>query len=649
MRGRETQAHEFPLWVKAEGIYAASSHEPLKFYRRIGNNPEWREQWYYAHRTEEFAREMADAGFNHVNFAFFKGFGLEEEREEIDDLAKRIPVFHKHGIKVRAYIQFGSLMYETFLKEVPEARDWCRRDPQGRIITYRWGNLYWRWRPCHSKPGFRAYLKKCVDRAIEIGVDAIGFDNVKQGWGGDYHDFCYCETCRSLFRSYLVNNLAGRADLIGISTFENVEPPLQHHVNDVICQAWARFQDERLRDNVREMYEYAKSKKPDVLINTNGLPAHVSGDSTDTSTWEGHYSPRIENDEIICGAHAYKHGNDRDIYVYASVVAPEFSEEDLNSPESAGLRTMKLGVACATAFGGHGVFVPAIMSKMRGAKFPLDAPAFAETCRRYFGFLRQHRRLFYPLESAANVAIYLNWPSWTLDRERVTPVHNLVEQLFIRHHVLFDIFYLRPPESLRKYDLLVFPEIRCMSDRELGDITKFIQAGGAVLSLGQTCQCDEHFRERRAAGLTKALSHGGQKVKSLRIPHEALEPGGWRTFGSLIEVARDLLGEKGLPIEFDAPDTLAVDAYRIRGTGKSTVSLLNFDPDQKAKAVVLRLSGKRFGDVKRAWCASPDSHSAELSPLPVKSDLEVAAFTVPEVDIFSIVVTEGSASRHGAD
>jgi len=641
MNAKRAGADGLPLWVREEGVYAATSHEPLKFYRRIGDNPEWREQWYYAHRTEEFAKKMADAGFNHINLALFKGFGLEEEREEIDDLAKRIPVFHKYGIKVRAYIQFGSLMYETFLKEVPEARDWCRRDPHGRIITYRWGNLYWRWRPCHSKPEFLAYLKKCVDRAIEIGVDAIGFDNVKQGSGGDYHDFCYCDTCRSLFRDYLKRSFAAREDLVGISTFDNVEPPSTHHANDVICQAWARFQDGRLRASVREMYEYAKSKKPDVLVNTNGLPAHVAADSTDTATWEGHHWPRIEEDEVVCGVHAYKHGNDRGIIVYSSIVAPDFGEEDLSSPESPKLRVLKLGTACANAFGGHGVFVPAIMSKMRGARFPLEEGPFADACRRYFGFFKRHRELFHPLGPAANIAVYFNWQSWTLDRARVAAAYHLAEQVFLRHHVLFDVLYLRSPEDMRRYDLLVFPEIRCLSDSEIEEIGNFVRAGGAVVSLGETCRYDEYFRERLSPGVAQALDVESEKVKSLAVPKGALEPGGWRKCDGLLKAVRDVLGVRGLPLEVDAPDTVVVDAYRIPESRKSIMSLLNFDPDKKVRDVTLRLSSDKFGIITQAWCASPDSESYELQPLQAKQDSDDLVLTVPEVDIFTLVVAEG--------
>jgi len=637
MASKRTEAHRFPKWVVEEGIYAATSHEPLKFYRRIGNNSDWREQWYYAHRTEEFAKRMADAGFNHINLAFFKGFGMEEERDEIEDLKRRIPVFHKYGIRVRAYIQFGSLMYETFLKEVPEAAGWCKRDPQGHIITYRWGKLYWRWRPCYNKPRFVTYLKRCIDRAIEIGVDAIGFDNVKQGWGGDYHDYCYCDTCRSLFRSYLEEHFADREDLVGISTFAHVEPPSLHHAEDVICQAWLQFQDERLHATVRELYEYAKSKKPDVLINTNGLPAHVSGDCTDTATWEGHYWPRIEEDEIICGAHAYKHGNDRGILVYSST-APAF---DLGDEESVGalkLRTLKLGIARAAAFGGHGVFVPAIMSRMRGARFPLEEPAFADACRRYFSFFKSHRRRFYPLESAANVAIYLNWPSWNLDQNRVMTIYRLVEQVLLRHHVLFDIFYLRPSGDIGRYDLLIFPDIKCMSEHELDDIEKFVRAGGHILPLGQTSQYDEHFRERVEVGLAEAVSVGGTEANCLPVPEEVLKPGGWREFHGLIKAVSGLLGAKGLPVEVKGPDTMVVDGYKIKGSKESVVSLLNFDPNQRVRGVTLRFSAERFGSIKRAFWASPDGPSPELTPVELKSDATGFAVTVPEVNIYTLVV-----------
>jgi len=626
MRRKEGAKKVLPSWVVEEGICGASSHEPLKFYRRMGDNPRWREEWYFAHRTEEFAKKMSDAGFNHINLALFKGFGLEEEHDEIEDLAKRIPIFQKHGIRVRSYIQFGSVMRETIQKEIPNVADWCKRNSAGEIITYRWGNQDWRWRPCHNRPEFIAYLKKCVDRAVEIGVDAIGFDNVKQGWAGDYHDFCYCELCRGLFRDYLQERFAERQDLVGISSFDYVEPPTVHHPEEVICQSWLRFQDERLYANVKELYDYAKSKNPDVLMNANGLPAHVDGACSDTAMWEGHIHPRIEDDEIVCAAQAYKHGNDRGVFVYAFPALP-FTEEEAESSDSPNLRTLKLGIAYASACGGHGVFVPAIDSKMRGVQFPLDKSAFANSCKTYFEFLKKHRPLFHPAESISKAAIYLNWPSWNLDHQRVQSVFQVVEQVFLRNHVLFDIFYMRDLAEIRSYDFLVFPDIKCVSDEELEALSAFKKGGGKIAALGETACYDEFFRERLEPGLGDTI----------QLPDNALEAKGWRSFPRLMEFLCNDDEHLKTPVAVKAPDTLIVEGHRIDSTNTTIVSLLNFDAGKRAKDVELAFAAKDLGEEIRASWATPDREEADLESLPISRSGDRITINVPEVDIYAFV------------
>jgi hypothetical protein len=54
----------------------------------------------------------------------------------------------------------------------------------------------------------------------------------------------------------------------------------------------------------------------------------------------------------------------------------------------------------------------------------------------------------------------------------------------------------------------------------------------------------------------------------------------------------------------------------------------------------LKFSAERFGSIKRASWASPDNDSPELTRLELKSDSTGFAVTVPEVNIYTLVVLE---------
>ena len=142
-------------------IAMVGNWEPM-FHRTRGGN--WRvneKEFYDKEHSEETARQLAADGINFVTMHFYKGMGLEVEKPDMEDTKRFIKHCHKHGIKVGTYTQWGTFWNELFLKEHPDALDFCQRDQFGQPSFYsEIGFSYHRYRVCATNKKFREFLKK---------------------------------------------------------------------------------------------------------------------------------------------------------------------------------------------------------------------------------------------------------------------------------------------------------------------------------------------------------------------------------------------------------------------------------------------------------------------------------------------------------
>lgn len=179
-------------------IAMVGNWEPM-FHRTRGGN--WRvneKEFYDKEHSEETARQLAADGINFVIMHFYKGMGLEVEKPDMEDTKRFIKHCHKHGIKVGTYTQWGTFWNELFLKEHPDALDFCQRDQFGQPSFYsEIGFSYHRYRVCATNKKFREFLKKVIKYSVEyVGTDVVYFDNLGQ-------NPCYCDGCKKAFPEYI--------------------------------------------------------------------------------------------------------------------------------------------------------------------------------------------------------------------------------------------------------------------------------------------------------------------------------------------------------------------------------------------------------------------------------------------------------------
>ena len=53
---------------------------------------------------------------------------MAAEKAEMDDTVRAAAIAHRYGMKADTYVQWNTLMYETFFAEEPRAKDWVQRD-----------------------------------------------------------------------------------------------------------------------------------------------------------------------------------------------------------------------------------------------------------------------------------------------------------------------------------------------------------------------------------------------------------------------------------------------------------------------------------------------------------------------------------------
>ncbi len=82
-------------------------------------------------QSEEVIRGLKDLGVEVFHTHLYKGFGMAAEMAEMQDTVRAAAFAHSLGMKMDTYIQWNTMMYETFFAEEPRAKDWIQRDSLG--------------------------------------------------------------------------------------------------------------------------------------------------------------------------------------------------------------------------------------------------------------------------------------------------------------------------------------------------------------------------------------------------------------------------------------------------------------------------------------------------------------------------------------
>ena len=661
-------------WIRNGLVTAGGLHEPYIFVLRRGGESLAARKIHDWNQSETLIRQLKDQGVEVFHTHFYKGFGMAAEMPEMLETRRAAEIAHRCGMRVDTYLQWNTMMYETFFAEEPRAKDWIQRDVSGLpiLLTYGYQQSF-RYRPCFSNQEYLAYLKKLVRFAVEeVKTDFIHFDNFDLS---PEPDSCHSPSCVNGFRKYLKAKYTPEKlrQRFGFENVEHVNPPQWNRGNppekmaiifDPAIQEWIDFRCQVMADALRQMSEYAKSLNPEVAIEIN--PHGITGGnrawmnaidhprlltSTDAYVTEeenfAEYFP--EDGRLVSKIRSYKLAR-----TYDNVLMTE-SPDDVATAE-------KLAFNQTIGTAGSGEYP--------GGQLP-------DYMLRYITFYRKHRDLFVGTRDVATVGVFRSYPSITYHNARAQLSAILVEQALIQSRIPFHLIFDEPLPDISKLKVLILPDSECLSDSQIAKIRSFVESGGGLIAAGMAGLYDEWRRLRIEPGL-KGLVDGQQPASAYEeevgalqissglpvrksvgkgrvvyfpgIPYDGplpkmeeyftidnrfwKRPANWEELISEVRWA----AHSEMPVDISGPEFLAANLVGQPENRRAMLHLVNYNakniPSISGIDVVCRLPE---GETAKSVSLYGLEHDA-AADIPFTTQGDAASFAVPEMKTYSLIV-----------
>jgi hypothetical protein len=137
----------------------------------------------YDRNFEQMLGLLKQAEINWIWVTWSSGWSFKDEEENRQNLKKVIARCHENGIHVSAYLSASNMFRKSAYRDDPETKKyglWMNGIPMfyaGPTMTDL--QISWDRRLADArKPGWRAYLLKKAELAVDAGVDAIIWDNM---------------------------------------------------------------------------------------------------------------------------------------------------------------------------------------------------------------------------------------------------------------------------------------------------------------------------------------------------------------------------------------------------------------------------------------------------------------------------------------
>ena len=654
------EAREKARWLSQEPIVLVSNHDSMPiFRRRVGGNTTWQLEDYAREHTEEAVRKLKELGVTVVIVHFYKGFGLQAEREHQRKGLELANLVHKHGMRVGVYVG-STIAYETFLAEKPEAEVWFVPDFLGRPVFY--SEQTFRKRAYFMHPGYREYMRRVLRMAEEeFHADLIHFDNTSMQAEQSIfqHPLAIQDFRDFLRRKYTDAELERR---FGFAELRYILPPRYDRplgaINDPLFQEWADFRCVQLAAYYKEMDELLRGLNPQVAVETN---PH-SGISGRNTIWEqGVDYPRLlSHMDAVWTEEGDPAGVTPDGTVISKIRTFKMAST-LNNTLFTATGGNTLQMAESLAFNRQSI------GDVGGVLAGYDLPADS---RRWLRWYHRNFARYRDVENIADVAVLHGFASMAYNNDRPAVSTMLFEQALIQARVPFDIIFDDNLRDLSKYRVLVLADQEAMDDGAMKLIRSFVEGGGAVVATGQTSLYTAWRERRRDFGLrdlfgVDAPPWRGASAGEATLPIEPVrrqagrgrvayipevrpaveKPLGarmtWQYWklplnaAQLVEAVKWAAGPR-LSVEASGPPALVVEPMRQKTTNTLLVHLVNYDAARTPSLSNIEVSvalppGAR---VRAVESISPDEDAP--AALPFKAADGRVAFTVPRVAIYRL-------------
>lgn len=489
-------------WIKNGYIDAGGDHEPYIFVVRRGGEKLNAHEYYEYEQSEELMRKLKSQGVEVFHTHFYKGFGMAAEKQGMEDAIRTAAIAHRLGMKVDNYLQWDSMMYETFFAEEPRAKDWIQCDQWGQPIMLSYGyEQSFRYRPCFSNQEYLDYLKQVVRYAVvKVKTDFIHFDNFDLN---SEPESCHCNGCKRGFRNYLKTKYSDqqRKQRFGFVDVDYVNPPLWNRSNppeklDIIFdpgfQEWIDYRCQVMSDALRQMAELIRSLNPEVVI-------------------------EINSGGVVGQNNPWTRGCDyRRLMPYTQVFVSEQDARPEYLPDGrliTSIRTYKMArtyhnftitdfvTSSEQALGERLAFTQTLGS--------LGSSPLSPEVLKYISFYRKNRDLYARARDVASVAVFRSYPSITYHNSGAGLSAILVEQTLIQAKIPFHLIFEEQLSHLSPTtcEVLILPNSECLSDEQIAMIRQYVETGGGLVATEHAGLYDNWRRLRVKPGLEGLIDH----------------------------------------------------------------------------------------------------------------------------------------------
>ena len=657
-------------WIDNGIIDAGGSHEPYIFVVRRGGQALNARQVYEQEQSEQLIRLLCSQGVEVFHTHLYKGFGMAAEMPEMQDTVRAAAIAHRYGMKIDTYVQWDTMMYETFFAEEPRAEQWIQRDALGKPILLPYGyQQSFRYRPCFSNQEYLDYLKRVVRFAVEeVKTDFIHFDNFSLS---PEPDSCHCIHCKTGFRNRLRKKYSAvrLKERFGFSNVDYMNPPIWNVQNppekleiiyDPGFQEWIDYRCQEMADALAQMAALIRSLNPGVVVEING-----NGITGQNLSW-------------LIGVDHSRLLPQTQVFWSEARDAPEYFPD--NRMVST-IRTYKLARAynniAFTYTAESEAAIGECLAFNQSIGFAGESPLTPQMLK-YISFYRKHRDCFVGSRDVAPVAVLRSYPSLTYHNSAAGLSAILAEQTLIQSRTPFQLIFDEHLAALSPSELsvLILPNSECLSDEQIAHIRRFVESGGGLVVIGQSGLYDEWRRLRVTPGLHGLVDHqlGGEAyeeevtasavasgepsrkqvgpgrvfyIPGLRFdgpmppsePYFGIEKAFWKRPANWRQLVDGIgwASQGSLPLSVSGPDYLVVNFVEQPQRQRRFVHLVNFDFRNTPSVANVEVScatpaGKAVQAVK---LYSPDSDDER--ELPCRMNNGNVTFTVPRMSAYCMI------------
>lgn len=657
-------------WVRNGLVDAGGDHEPYIFVVRRGGQSRNAHEYYEYEQSEKLIRQLKGQGVEVFHTHLYKGFGMAAEKPDMEATVRTAEIVHRLGMKIDTYVQWDTMMYETFFAEEPRAPGWIQCDQWGQPIMLEYGyQQSFRYRPCFSNQEYLDYLKKIVRYAVvEVKTDFIHFDNFDLS---AEPDSCHCNGCKTGFRKYLRTKYTPqqRKERFGFENVDFVNPPLWNRSNppeklDIIFdpgfQEWIDYRCQTMSDALGQMYDLIRSLNPEVVVEIN-----YGGMSGSNGPWTrgADHARLLKYTQVFWDEQDSKPEYLPDGRLITTIRSYKMARAYQNIAFATYASASELGIGECLAFN-------------QTIGFAGTNPLRSEILK-YIPFYKKNRDLYVGTKDVASVAVFRSYPSITYHNSRAGLSAILVEQTLIQTKIPFQYVFdehlaALTPDTCK---VLILPDSECLSDDQLAKIRQFVEAGGGLIATEQAGLYDAWRRLRVKPGLQGLVegqapaaayeeevrmgpivtgASSQKEVGKGRVvyvpglafdgpmppsqPYFDIGPEFWKrpkNWQQLVE-AVSWASQGDIPLQVDGPDFLAANVVEQQEKRRRIVHLVNYNeqtPTIQNIAVKCSLPGGNSAKTVRFYSVNSDNGNA----LDFRTQGPQAVFTVPKLEVYGMV------------